>query len=69
MGPKLLFLVGIVAAHGALAAAWMHEETPRPRASATTCVNSPVPMPYFHPQAEMFAMLAVPIVDEDAMQP
>ena len=47
----------------------MHEEAPQPRPSATTCVNSPVPMPYFHQQAEMLAMLAVPIVDEEAMQP
>jgi hypothetical protein len=69
MGPKLLFFVGIVAAHGAVGAAWMHEEAPPPRASATACVNSPVPLPYFHQQAELLAMLVVPILDEDAMQP
>jgi hypothetical protein len=32
-------------------------------------VNSPVPLPYFHQQAELLAMLVVPILDEDAMQP
>ena len=47
----------------------MHEEAPQPRPAATTCVNSPVPLPYFHQQAELLAMLAVPIVDGEAMQP
>ncbi len=69
MGPKLLFLLGIVAAHGALGAALLHEVTPQPRTAIGTCVNSPVPLPYFHPQPELLAMLAVPIVDEEVMQP
>jgi hypothetical protein len=57
MGSKLLFLVGIVAAHGALAAALVQQEAPHQRAAlASTCVNTPdTALPDLSPRAEIYA--------------
>jgi hypothetical protein len=69
MGPKLLFIVGIIAAHGALAAGWLRQEAPKPRASITTCVQAPDSMPNFEPPRELLAMTVIPTVDLRVLQP
>lgn len=57
MGPKLLFFLGIVAAHSAIAAALVREDASLQRAAVTTsCVNSPdTALPDFTPRAEIYA--------------
>ena len=57
MGSKLLFIVGIVAAHGALAAALVQQEAPRQRAAVSTaCVNAPdTALPDLSPRPEIYA--------------
>jgi hypothetical protein len=69
MGTKLLFVLGIVLTHGALGAVWMHEEVPLFRPAATSCVNTPLPLPYFEPKREMLAMYVVPAQREEIQQP
>jgi hypothetical protein len=69
MGPKSLFIVGIVVAHGALAAGLARQEGQKPRASIATCFNEPVDTPHFEPPREMLAMTAIPIVDLRLQQP
>jgi len=61
MGPKLLFIVGIIVAHGALAAGWVHQEAPKQRASVATCVRAPETLPYFSPPRELLAMAEIPV--------
>ena len=57
MGSKLLFIFGIVAAHSALAAAWVQQEAPRPRASTTSCVHVPdTALPDLTPRSELYAV-------------
>ena len=58
MRSKLLFIVGIVAAHSALAAAWVQQESPRVRATASaSCVSAPdVALPDFTPHSEIYAL-------------
>ena len=68
MGPKLLFVMGIVLAHGAVGAAWIHRESPQPRA-AGVCVNIPAPLPYFRPPGELLAMRVAEVGPGDTMQP
>ena len=69
MGPKLLFVFGIVLAHGALAAVWVRRDAPPPgRATLGTCINAPMPMPYFQPQRELLAHV-VDGHNEDPAQP
>ena len=63
MGPKLLFVVGIVLAHGALAAGWVTQETPKQRASIATCVRAPDTTPYFAQPRELLAMSEVPFAE------
>jgi len=57
MGPKLLFVLGIVAAHSALAAALVQQEAPRQRAAVSTaCVSAPdTALPDLSPRAEIYA--------------
>jgi hypothetical protein len=56
MGPKLLFLFGIVVGHGALAAGWIANELPGTRsAMASTCVNAPMSTPNFSQPFEIYA--------------
>jgi hypothetical protein len=52
MRSKLLFVMGILLAHGAVGAAWVKQDAPQARASLSTCVNTPLPMPYFQTQRE-----------------
>jgi hypothetical protein len=63
MGPKLLFILGIIAAHGALAAGWMHREPPKQRQSVATCVRAPGALPFISPQRELLAKADIPTVD------
>ena len=56
MGSKLLFIVGIVAAHSALAAALVQQEAPRQRVAATSCVHLPdTALPDLTPRSEIYA--------------
>ena len=68
MGPKLLFVMGIVLAHGVVGAVWLKQEVPRARAPVSSCVNSPLPMPYFQPPRELLAHV-VSIHAEEQAQP
>jgi len=68
MGPKLLFVLGIVLAHGVVAAAWVRQDAPQSRAAIGSCVNTPMPMPYFQPQRELLAHV-VSIHAEEQVQP
>jgi hypothetical protein len=70
MGPKLLFVVGIVLAHGALGAVWVGQEPPQPRTAIAACVNSSAPLPYFDQQrGELLAMRVEPVNREDQPLP
>ena len=69
MGPKLLFILGIVVAHGALAAGWVHQEAPKQRASIATCVQAPDVMPHFSPPRELLAATQISIAELEVMQP
>ena len=64
MGPKLLFFFGILVTHGAVGAALLGREGPVAQAPATSCVQSPAPLPYFSQQRELLAMLVVPIEED-----
>jgi hypothetical protein len=63
MGPKLLFVIGIVVAHGALAAGWVAQEPPKQRVAMATCVKTPNALPHYSPPRELFARADLPIVD------
>ena len=69
MGPKSLFIVGIVVAHGALAAGLASQEVPKPRASIATCANEPVTAPHFEPPREILAMTSIPLAELRTQQP
>jgi hypothetical protein len=69
MRTKLLFVMGIILTHGALGAVWLRDEAPRARPMAATCVNTPMPLPYFTPQREMLAMYLVPAHTKETPQP
>ena len=57
MGPKLLFMLGIVAAHSALAAALVQQEAPHQRSAVSSaCVNAPdTALPDLTPWSEIYA--------------
>jgi hypothetical protein len=56
MGSKLLFIIGIVAAHSALAAALVQQEAPRQRVATTSCVHLPdTALPDLTPRSEIYA--------------
>jgi hypothetical protein len=61
MGPKVLFIFGIVVAHGAVAASLVRQEAPKQRESAATCVRAPQALPHFSPKRELLAMADIPI--------
>lgn len=63
MGPKLLFIVGIVVAHGALAAGWVNHEPPKQRVALATCVRTPNTLPHYSAPLELLARADIPIVD------
>ena len=69
MGPKFLFVMGIVLAHGALGAAWVRQEATEQRGPVPACVNSAAPLPYFQPPRELLAMQVETIAVGDVMQP
>ena len=65
MGPKLLFVFGIVLGHGALAAGWVAQEAPRHRqAVVTSCARSPSQPLHISPQREMLAYAVTPASHE-----
>jgi len=63
MGRKLLFILGIVLAHGALAAGWVAQEPPKQRIPFATCVRSPNAVPHYSPPLELLARADISIVD------
>lgn len=63
MGPKLLFILGIIVAHGALAAGWVRQDAPKQRASIATCVQVPDTLPHFAPPRELLARVEIEMVD------
>ena len=71
MSAKLLVFIGVLVAHGALAAGW-DRELPRQRVPvAASCVRAPSEMPSFAPSREIYAManpVAAITVDDEAMQ-
>jgi hypothetical protein len=69
MGPKVLFVMGILLAHGALGAAWLKDASPQPRQAVAACVHSPGAMPDLSPRREILAMLVSPVTLEDAVRP
>jgi hypothetical protein len=69
MGHKLLFVMGIVVAHGVLGAVWVRQEGAKERNTLATCVNAPLPMPNFQPQRELLAMRVGSVNHEDLAQP
>ena len=71
MGPKLLFVLGIVLAHGALAAGWMAQEAPRHReAVVTACTRLPAAPLHIAPPRELLAYAVTPASGSaEVMQP
>jgi ribonuclease PH len=71
MGSKLLFILGIVAAHSALAAALVQQEAPRQRVAATSCVHVPdTALPDLTPRSEIYAAAFVRVDSiSEAMRP
>lgn len=69
MGPKLLFIAGIIVAHGALAAGWARQDAPRHRTSIATCVQAPEELPYFQPPQELLARADIPLAELEVPQP
>jgi hypothetical protein len=69
MGPKLLFVMGILLAHGALGAAWLKDASPQPRQAVASCVNTPGAMPDLSPRREILAMLVLPASFEETVRP
>ena len=71
MGPKLLFVLGIVLAHGALAAGWVAQEAPRHRAAVvSSCTRAPSETLHFSPPRELLAFAALPAaVDHEVLRP
>ncbi len=69
MGPKLLFVAGIILAHGALAAGWVAREAPKQRTSIATCIRTPDTPPHFAQPRELLAMSDIPIVELWMQQP
>ncbi len=56
MGPKLLFVLGIVLAHGVLAAGWMAQEAPKTRKQVvSSCTHMPAEPLNISPQRELLA--------------
>ena len=55
MTPKLLFIFGIVLAHGAVAASLIHDQPSRDRDVSLSCANTPSVDPYFAAPRELLA--------------
>ena len=71
MGPKLLFVLGIILAHGALAAGWVAKETPRHRAAViTTCSRPPSQPLHIAPPKELLAYAVMPAtLEHEVLRP
>jgi hypothetical protein len=69
MKSKLLFIFGIVVAHGAVGAGLMHDLSSAPREVSLTCAHIPTADPYFAPQRELLAATVIPQGVGDVMQP
>jgi hypothetical protein len=69
MGPKLLFIAGIIVAHGALAAGWARSDAPKHRTSIATCVQTPDDLPYFEAPKELLARADIPVAELRVPQP
>jgi hypothetical protein len=70
MGPKLLFVLGIVLAHGALAASWIAQDAPRHReAVVTSCAQFPSEPVHIAPQREMLAFLTTADFKDEVWHP
>jgi len=69
MKSKLLFIFGIVVAHGAVGAGLMHDiSSPRGQV-ALSCTNLPTADPYFAPPRELLADVSVSLNAGQLMQP
>ena len=71
MGPKLLFVLGIILAHGALAAGWVAKEAPRHReAVVTSCARLPSQPLHIAPPRELLAYAVMPAtVENEVLRP
>ena len=70
MGRKLLFLVGIVIAHGALAAGLASEDGSIPRSGVvTSCVRAPEKPLHIAPPRELLAYAVLPNRDSGVSHP
>ena len=69
MGPKLLFLLGIIVAHGALGAVLMRKESAPPPPVASTCTKTPEQLPYFDQKRELLAMVVFTTPREESSSP
>ena len=69
MKSKLLFIFGIVVAHGAVGAGLMHDLSSPQREVALTCARTPTADPYFAPPRELLAAMVIPASAGDALQP
>jgi hypothetical protein len=69
MGPKLLFVMGILVAHGALGAAWLKDASPQTRHPVAACINAPGALPDLSPRREILAMLVLPSTFGESVQP
>jgi hypothetical protein len=69
MGTKLLFLLGIIVAHGALAAGWVHQDSPKQRMAIATCVQAPGSLPDFTPPRELLALADLRVAEPDVVRP
>ena len=69
MKSKLLFIFGIVAAHAAVGAGLLHDETSADRPITLSCARTPTADPYFAPPGELLAMTVIPLPAGDVMRP
>jgi hypothetical protein len=69
MSAKLLFVLGIIVAHGALAAGWVHQDSPRQRGAIATCVQAPDSLPDFTPPRELLALADIRAAEPELVRP
>jgi hypothetical protein len=70
MKSKLLFVLGIVIAHGAVGAALSHDlASPQREVAALTCAHTPTADPYFSAPRELLAMAVFPVSAGEATLP
>ena len=71
MGRKLLFLLSIVIAHGALAAGLASEDGSAPRSgvATTVCVGAPEKPLHIAPPRELLAYAVLPRLDSEVSHP